>query len=78
MAEVGSWYRAVRAAEGQSLVEVRAAFASADQVGDFLIFHIHHNGYRLIVRVDFGVNLLLLKGLLKHKEYDRGDWKKWK
>ena len=78
IAEAGSWYRAVRAAKWQSLVHVHDAFASADTVGDFLIFHIRHNGYRHIVRMDASENLLLLKGLITHNEYSRGRWKKWK
>ena len=33
--------------------------------------------YRLIVKVDYRANLLLVKAFLTHKEYDRGEWKKW-
>jgi mRNA-degrading endonuclease HigB of HigAB toxin-antitoxin module len=50
----------------RSLLEVRQAFGGADQFRLPLIFNIRRSAYRLIV-----------KALLTHKEYDRGEWKKW-
>lgn len=48
-----------------------------DQFRNLLIFNIRHNTYRLIVKVDFRAKLLMIKEFLKHKEYERGGWKKW-
>jgi mRNA interferase HigB len=76
--ELGVWYRDARKSEWKSLLDVRASFPSADKVGDFLVFNIGHNSYRLIVRVDFQKNVMFFKWLITHKEYDRGEWKTWK
>jgi mRNA interferase HigB len=56
---------------------VRKAFTDADQYRSLLIFNFRHNAYRLIVKVDYRANLLMVKTFLTHKEYDREDWKKW-
>jgi mRNA interferase HigB len=76
--EVEQWYRSARAAKWRSLADVRVLFASADKVGNLLVFNIQHNDYRLIAHVDFRYNLLLYKGVITHKEYSTGEWKKWK
>jgi len=57
--------------------EVRQHFPDADQYPSLLVFNIRHNYYRLIVKVDYRAKLLMVKEFLTHKEYTRGDWKKW-
>ncbi len=64
-------------AQWAKLEDVRKQFPSADQVGGVLIVNIRHNRYRLIARVDFARQKLYIKALLTHKEYERGDWKRW-
>ena len=52
-------------------------FPDADQYRSLLSFNIRHNYYHLIVKVDYRAKLLMVKEFLTHKEYTRGDWKKW-
>ena len=59
------------------LNEVRLHFPDADQYKSLLVFNIRHNYYRLIVKVDYRARLLMVKEFLTHREYTRGDWKKW-
>jgi mRNA interferase HigB len=75
--ELDRWFAVARRSRWRSLLEVRQTFADADQYRSLLIFNIRHNAYRLIVKVDFQANLIMVKEFLKHKEYDRGEWKKW-
>jgi mRNA interferase HigB len=75
--ELNAWFHAAHVAAWRSLADVRRDFADADQVGSALIFNIRHNRYRLIVRAEFSVRLMLVKALLTHNEYDREEWKKW-
>jgi len=75
--ETMKWYKTAAAAEWKSLIDVRADFPSADQVGHVLIFNIRNNRYRLIVREAFAFNKLFVKAFLTHKEYDRKEWIKW-
>lgn len=75
--ELDRWFAIARKAEWRSLLDVRRAFADADQYRSLLIFNIRRNTYRLIVKVDYRANLLMVKEFLVHKEYDREEWKKW-
>jgi mRNA-degrading endonuclease HigB of HigAB toxin-antitoxin module len=54
-----------------------STFRMADQFKSLLIFNIRHNYYRLIVKVDYRARLLMVKEFLTHRQYTRGDWKKW-
>jgi mRNA interferase HigB len=72
-----AWFRTARRVNGASFEQVREAFPSADRVGKVVIFNIRHNAYRLIVTADFRHRIMYVKALLTHKEYDRGEWRKW-
>lgn len=74
---VTHWHRAARKATWRNLTEVRALYASADQVGHILIFNLRGNNYRLIVRASFQSQRLYVKALLTHAECDRKEWMKW-
>jgi mRNA interferase HigB len=71
------WKKTARHAVWRNLNEVRQQFPDADQYQSLLIFNFRHNYYRLIVKVDYRAKLLMIKEFLTHKEYTRGDWKKW-
>jgi mRNA interferase HigB len=75
--EAIAWYRVARAADWKNLADVRQSFPSADLVGNVLIFNLRHNRYRLIVRAAFRIKTLFVKAMLTHRQYDRGEWKKW-
>jgi mRNA interferase HigB len=76
-AELLRWYKAAKNARWTSLADVRVAFASADRVGNVLIFNVLHNQLRLVVTVFFPTQRLYIKALLTHKEYERKEWMKW-
>lgn len=69
------WYNAVRAADWNSLVDARQTFAHADPVGDCIVFNIAGNNYRLISVILFKVKIVLVRQILTHKEYAKGEWK---
>ena len=48
----------------------------ADQVGACTVFNIMGNNYRLITRIDYGVQTFTVKYFLTHAQYDRDKWKK--
>ena len=75
--ELMRWAKTAKHALWRDLKDVRQHFPDADQYKSLLIFNIRHNHYRLIVKVDYRANLLMVKEFLPHKEYERGDWKKW-
>ena len=52
-----------------------AAFPSADKVGDFVVFNIGGNKYRLIAAIHFNRGRIYVRHVLTHQDYDRGAWK---
>jgi mRNA interferase HigB len=75
--ELMRWTKTAKHARWRGLDDVRQHFPDADQYKSLLIFNIRHNHYRLIVKVDYRAGLLMIKEFLPHKDYARGDWKKW-
>jgi len=41
----------------------------------FIVFNIGGNKYRLIARIFYEDAVILIRHVLSHKEYDRGNWK---
>lgn len=75
--ELLRWYKTARSARWNSLEDVRASFASADKVGNVVIFNVLHSQLRLITATFFRSQRVFIKALLTHKEYDRKEWMKW-
>lgn len=50
-------------------------FAVFDKVGERYVFNIGGNKYRLIAAIAFAPQLLWVKAVLTHTDYDEGDWK---
>jgi len=71
-----NWFRVVSSREWSNFAELRQVFSSADQVGSQIVFNIGGNKYRLIADVHYKVQVLLVRDVLTHQEYDRGGWKK--
>lgn len=70
------WFQVMRHTEFQSWSELRAAFPSADKVGDWIVFNIGGNKYRLIASIHFNRGKVYIRNVLTHQEYDREGWKK--
>ncbi len=72
---LSAWYKIARKAKWQSIVEVRQDYPHADLVGRFVVFNVAGNNYRLIAEIYFDSQLILIRHILTHSEYDRGKWK---
>ena len=69
------WFKVMERTDFHTFDELRAAFPSADQVGDWTVFNIGGNKYRLIAYIRFEKQILYIKAVLTHKDYDKGAWK---
>ena len=69
------WYRACKHAQWNSLVDIRKEFASADAVGEFTVFNVKGNSFRVITEINYKKQRVYLRHVLTHAEYDKGDWK---
>lgn len=57
-------------------MEVRKEFPATDAVGPLTVFNIRGNRFRLITRIDYHWQVIFIKAVLTHAEYDRGGWKR--
>jgi mRNA interferase HigB len=72
---LNNWYKIASKAKWSDLVEVQQVFAKAEAVGNFTVFNIKGNKYRLIVSIDYEGQLIYIKYILTHAEYDKDNWK---
>ncbi len=73
--QIQKWYKVTQQAVWQSLEDVRQSFKDAEAVGNFIVFNIKGNDYRLIVGIDYERQLIYYKYFLTHAEYDKDRWK---
>ena len=70
------WYKVASKTDFGSFNELRNTFPSADRVGEFIVFNIGGNNYRLIASIHFNRGKVYIRHILTHSEYDRGAWKR--
>ncbi|MGI8825169.1 MAG: type II toxin-antitoxin system HigB family toxin [Chloroflexota bacterium] len=59
-----------RAHSWQNLLQVRETFRHADVVGRYTIFNVGGNKYRLIVEINYKRQVIYIRDILTHQEYD--------
>ena len=69
------WYRLVKRGRWKNLAELRTTFPHADLYEECTIFNIGGNKYRLIAKVYYEDQTVLVRFVLTHAEYDREKWK---
>lgn len=73
-ASLTSWYRLARKATWGNLVEAQQDWPSAEAVGACTVFNINGNHFRLIAKVYYDTQVLLVRAILTHSEYDKKRW----
>jgi mRNA interferase HigB len=69
------WYKLASKAEWDNFATMKADCPSADQVKHLTVINIGGNKYRLILEVFFEDQVVLVRQVLTHEDYDKGDWK---
>jgi mRNA interferase HigB len=69
------WYRTAKRLR-TSLTDVRKTHPHADSVGEFTIFNIGGNKYRLATYIHYRTGKVYIRHVMTHEEYSRGGWKK--
>lgn len=75
IAVINSWYATVKKSQWKNLEDVRKVYRDAEAVGNFTVFNIKGNNYRLIVGIDYENQTIYYKYFLTHAQYDRNKWK---
>jgi mRNA interferase HigB len=75
--KLDAWYAEAVKAKWKSSAELKAQYSSASIVSsESVVFNIKGNDYRLIVAINYHYQVLLIKWLGTHKEYDQIDAEK--
>ena len=69
------WYERIVIGQFLTFNELRQTFPSADLVGNFIVFNIGGDNFRLITYLDFESKLAFIRAVLIHSEYDKEKWK---
>lgn len=74
------WYKTANSGKWSSLQDVRQTYPHADSVksasGDNLtVFNIGGNKYRLVARIRYDYQLVNVRAVMTHNEYDESKWK---
>ena len=69
---LANWKRTIRAAGWKNHAEVKAQFHDSDLVGEKTVFNIAKNRYRLIAFISFRTQIVYIKEILAHRDYDKG------
>jgi mRNA interferase HigB len=71
-----SWFHEVRQADWENPADVVRAYANASIMGsDRVVFNIKGNDYRLVVGINYRLQIVFIKWLGSHAEYDKIDVK---
>lgn len=69
------WFNKIKRLSPANFVELRRTFPSADLVGDCVVFNVGGNNYRVIVHLDYDIQIAWIRFVLSHADYDREKWK---
>ncbi len=72
---VEAWYTVMKSSNWSSLEDIRTVYRDAEAVGNFTVFNIKGNNYRLIVGINYVKQRVYFKYFLTHAEYDKDVWK---
>ena len=67
--------RLIERGEYRNFAALRTTFANVDKVGKRYVFNIGGNKFRLVAAIAYSVQVLWVKAVLTHAEYDKEDWK---
>ncbi|MBP9217016.1 MAG: type II toxin-antitoxin system HigB family toxin [Agitococcus sp.] len=65
-----AWRQIIESREFGSFSDLKQVFNSVDRVGDFYIFNIGGNKYRLIAAIHFDKSRLFIRHVFTHAEYN--------
>ena len=72
--QLKSWFREAEQARWQNLNQIKIAYPSASILNENrVVFNIKGNNYRLIVKINFDYQIVWIRFIGTHSEYDKID-----
>ena len=73
-AAIDAWFAETKQARWSSTADLKRAYATASVItAERIVFNIKGNAYRLVVAVDFARQIVWIKWIGPHRDYDRID-----
>ena len=70
--QLKAWFQEASKADWTSPNEIKSEYPSASIIGnDKIVFNIKGNSYRLIVKINFDYQIVLIRFIGTHAEYDK-------
>ena len=66
-----TWRKAIGNGTFKGFADLKASFNAVDRVGDYYVFDIGGNKYRLVAAVHFNRQMLFVRHVFTHTQYDR-------
>ena len=67
------WRKIIESRSFEHFAELKKAFNAVDKAGDFIIFDVGGNKFRIVTLVSFSSQKLYIREVFTHREYDK--WK---
>ncbi len=75
-ASLRSWYHDAKNADWKNANEIKLQYINASIIGDGrVVFNIRGNSYRLVVSIDYEFQVIFIRFIGTHKQYDKIDVK---
>lgn len=68
-----AWRKVIESRMFANFAEIKSAFNATDKVGNYYVFDIGGNKYRIVAAIHFDQQKLYVRYTFTHKEYDK--WK---
>ena len=69
------WYQNSKKALWKNSAELKKDFPHADSVGRCTVFNVDGNKYRLVTKIIYAAQVIYIRFVLTHPEYDKDFWK---
>ena len=66
-----AWRKIVESNEIANFAQLKAIMNAADRVGDFYVFDVSGNKFRVIAAIHFNRQMLFVRHVFTHAEYDQ-------
>lgn len=66
-----AWRKVVESSVFTNFAQLKAMMSATDRVGDFYVFDIGGNKYRVIAAIHFNRHMLFIRHVFTHAEYDQ-------
>ena len=65
------WYNKMLKSEARNISELRQLFNSVDPVGDYTVFNIGGNNYRLVIAIHYNRQCCYIRQIWTHAQYSK-------